>query len=366
MTAWGRVSPAVGLAVLLACGAAWGLEVVVVPTGGDTTEDKLAAVDAVIVAALEEEGYVVHAPAETKAALAKLALPTVESLKEADMLGTKVKGQFVLRAVVTPLAGQDSIEVTAYYLPEGRVELLEEIATEGEIQIVIAGMLKRLVTKEGLAGKKPPGPGEGKEPEEKVEDIDKAIEDVTGKKPEGEGAKPKEEGKSEDDKLVKDLQTWPEDKKTFAYGIDYRIGLELNGGPTVMLTKPVSGGRVGGYAQLSLGYVAVPACGCDFGGEVRAFFGPVDAFSIAAFGGFNFRLSPKAPLYAGGRLTLGYFKNISGARSNKMILRGGLNFNVLLKARYMIIISPLGIELLAFEGKTVVLYDASLGFGVRF
>jgi hypothetical protein len=43
-----------------------------------------------------------------------------------------------------------------------------------------------------------------------------------------------------------------------------------------------------------------------------------------------------------------------------------MNLNVLLKARYMIIINPLGIELLAFEGKTVVLYDASLGFGVRF
>jgi hypothetical protein len=365
MTAVGRIWPAAGLAILLACGAAWGLEVAVVPTGGDTTESKLAAVDAVIVAALEAEGHVVHAPAETKAALAKLAMPTVESLKEAEMLGTKVKGQFVLRAVVTPLAGQDSIEVTAYYLPEGRVELLEEIATEGETQIVVAGMLERLVTKEGLAGKNPPGPGEEKEPEEKVEDIDKAIEDVTGKKPEGEG-KGEGEGKSEDDKLVKDLQTWPEKKKTFAYGIDYRIGLELNAGPTVLLTKPVSGGRAGGYAQLSLGYVAVPACGCDFGGEVRAFFGSVDAFSIAAFGGFNFRLSPKAPLYAGGRLSLGYFKNISGARSNKMILRGGMNLNVLLKARYMIIINPLGIELLAFEGKTVVLYDASLGFGVRF
>ncbi len=349
---------------LVAAGGAWAAEVALVPTGGETTEEKRAEIDEMLLAALVAQGHDVYGASETKAAMDKLAMTTVESLKDAELLGSKLKVEFVVIATVAAMAGQDSIEVRCYFLPEGRMELLEEIAAEGETKMVLAGMLGRLVTKGGLAGttgveEKPPPTGEGE-----VEDVEEAIGEVTGETGEAEAG----EGPSEDDKLVKDLQTWPEkDKdKRIAYGLDYRISLELGAGPTVMLTKPVAGGRAGGFASLSLGYMAVAACGCEFGGEIRAFFGPVDAFSIAAFAGFNFRLSPKVPLYAGGRLTLGYLKNISGARSNRMILRGGATLTFLLRARYMIIINPVSIVLLAFDGDAVAFYDAGLGFGVRF
>jgi hypothetical protein len=358
----------VAAALLAAAGVARAGEVALVPTAGDTTDEKRAEIDEMILASLVAQGHDVFGASETKAAMDKLAMTTVESLKDADLLGSKLKVEFVVIATVAAMAGQDSLEVRCYFLPEGRMELLEEIAAEGESKMVLAAMLGRLVTKGGLAGEtaeggKPPPPveGEGK-------DIDEAVAgaeaEVTGETGEGE----KEGKESEDEKLVKDLQTWPEkDKdKRIAFGIDYRIALELGAGPTVMLNKPVAGGRAGGFAYLSLGYMAVAACGCEFGGEARAFFGPVDAFSIAAFAGFNFRLSPKVPLYAGGKLSLGYLKNISGARSNRMILRGAANFTFLLRARYMIIINPASIVLLAFDGDAVAFYDAGLGFGVRF
>jgi hypothetical protein len=339
-------------ALVLAAAGAWAGEVALVQTAG---------IDEMILASLTALGHDVFGASETKAAMDKLAMASVESLKDAELLGSKLKIEFVVITTVAAMAGQDSLEVRCYYLPEGRMELLEEIATEGETEMILAGMLARLVTKGGLAapageGDKPPPPVEGE-----VEDIDEAV---AGAGVTGETA----EGESEDERMVKDLQSWPEkDKdKRIAYGIDYRIALELQAGPTVMLTKPVAGGRAGGFASLSVGYMAVAACGCEFGGELRAFFGPVDAFSIAAFAGFNFRLSPKVPLYAGGKLSLGYLKNISGARSNRMILRGAALLTFLIRARYMIIINPASIVLLAFEGDAVAFYDASLGFGVRF
>jgi len=351
-------------AAVFAAGGAWGGEVALVPTAGETTDEKRAEIDEMLLSSLVAQGHDLYGASETKAAMDKLAMATVESLKDAELLASKLKVEFVVIATVAAMAGQDSIEVRCYYLPEGRMELLEEIAAEGETKMVLMGMLGRLVTKGGLAGgtsagDKPPPPGGGE-----VEDIDEAVAEVTGETTEGETGG----GPSEDDKMVKDLQTWPEkDKdKRIAYGIDYRIALELGAGPTVMLTKPVTGSRVGGFASLSLGYMAVAACGCEFGGEIRAFFGPVDAFSIAAFAGFNFRLSPKVPLYAGGRLSLGYLKNISGARSNRMILRGGATLTFLIRARYMIIINPASVVLLAFDGDAVAFYDAGLGFGVRF
>jgi hypothetical protein len=348
-------------ALVLAAAGAWAGEVALVPTAGETTDEKKAGIDEMILASLTALGHDVFGASETKAAMDKLAMASVESLKDAELLGSKLKIEFVVITTVAAMAGQDSLEVRCYYLPEGRMELLEEIATEGETEMILAGMLARLVTKGGLAapageGDKPPPPVEGE-----VGDIDEAV---AGAGVTGETA----EGESEDERMIKDLQSWPEkDKdKRIAYGIDYRIALELQAGPTVMLTKPVAGGRAGGFASLSVGYMAVAACGCEFGGELRAFFGPVDAFSIAAFAGFNFRLSPKVPLYAGGKLSLGYLKNISGARSNRMILRGAALLTFLIRARYMIIINPASIVLLAFEGDAVAFYDASLGFGVRF
>lgn len=341
-------------------GVAWAFDVALVAAVGETTEEKRNELDSIIYSALEEQGHFVFTTAETGEAMGKMAIDVIDSLKDAEMLGSKMKVEFVVLARLASLAGQDSIEIKAYYLPGGRVELLEEMAAEGETEIIVTGMLKRLVTMKGLTEEETvedkPAPGD-----KEIEDIDKAIGEVTGDQD-----KSGKEEEEDQEKLVKDLQEWPEKKKGIAYGIDYRISLDLAAGPTAMLTKPVAGGRAGGYASLSLGYVAVPSCGCDFGGEIRAFFGPVDAFSIAAFAGFNFRLSPTAPVYGGGKLSLGYLKNISGARSNRMILRGAANFTFVIRARYMIILNPISIVLLAFDGSTVVLYDGGLGFGVRF
>jgi hypothetical protein len=357
----------------LAAGEALALDVAVAPSEGEATKEKLAAADDAEGAALLAQGHKVFAASETRQIMGKLALKGVESLEDADLIGTKLKVQFVLVATVTPLAGQDTIEIRAYYLPEGRMELLEEVATEGETAVVVEGMVKRLVTKEGLSKETKPPPKEkeqGKE-QEKGKGVEEQIGEITGGE---EGEKGKEKGKegggAEDEKLLKDLQTWTEKKKQrIGYGVDYRISLELSGGLAVLLNepdKPVNVGRVGGMATLALGYVAVPACGCDFGGEVRALFGAVDAFSITAFAGFNFRLSPAAPVYLGGRLSLGYLKSISGARNNRMILRLAVNLNIVLRGRYMIIINPASFTLLAFEGSPDGLYDAGVGFGVRF
>jgi hypothetical protein len=358
----------------LAAGEALALDVAVAPSEGEATKEKLAAVDDAEGAALLAQGHKVFAASETRQIMGKLALKGVESLEDADLIGTKLKVQFVLVATVTPLAGQDTIEIRAYYLPEGRMELLEEVATEGETAVVVEGMVKRLVTKAGLSKETKPPPKEkeqGKE-QEKGKGVEEQIGEITG----GEGGekgkeKGKEGGGAEDEKLLKDLQTWPEKKKQrIGYGVDYRISLELSGGPMILLNEPVKGGRVGGMATLALGYVAVPACGCDFGGEVRIYFGdpnPFTAFSLTAYAGFNFRLSPAAPVYLGGRLSLGYLKSISGARNNRMILRlAVVNLNIVLRGRFMILVNPVAFTMLAFEGNIVGLYDASVGFGVRF
>ncbi len=336
-------------------------DIALVATSGDTTKEKLSAADALIQAALDEHGHIVFTPAETREAMKKMAMQSVESLKDAELIGSKLKVDFVVLAHLTPMAGQDSIEMKVYYLPEGRVELLEEIAAEDETQIVIDGMLSRLITRHGLLGKQKPDvepgdKGEEKETGEAKVDVGKDMAELLKE----------EDEEDEDEKLVKDLQEWPEKKKRLGFGTDFKISLELSAGPTVMLTSPRTGGRAGGFACLSAGYVVVTACGCEFGGEIRALFGTGDGFSISGYGGFNFRLTPSFPVYGGGRLSIGYFKGISGARRNQMYLRVAGNLTFVIRGRYMLILNPVSIVLLAFDGSPIAFYDAGLAFGVRF
>ncbi|MFH1435855.1 MAG: hypothetical protein ABIJ56_09085 [Pseudomonadota bacterium] len=339
-------------------------DIALVGTSGELTKERLSALDELIQSVLQEYGHIVFTPAEVRECMKKMAMEAVESLKDAELIGSKLKVDFVVLAHLTPMAGQDSIEMKVYYLPEGRVELLEEIAAQDETQIVVSGMLSRLVTRHGLLGKQKPDvepgdKGEEKETGEGKVDAGKEMAELLHE--EGE-----EEEEDEGEKLVKDLQEWPEKKKRLGFGTDFKISLELSAGPTVMLTSPRTGGRAGGFAGLDVGYVVVPACGCEFGGEIRTFFGTGDGFAISGYGGFNFRLTPSFPVYGGGRLSIGYFKGISGARRNQMHLRLAGNLTFVIRGRYMLILNPVSIVLLAFDGSPIFFYDAGLAFGVRF
>jgi len=339
-------------------------DVAVAPVEGEAVQEKLDSFALAEQVILEKQGHKVFSAKDTLGVMEKVGLKKISSLQDADLIGAKLKVQFVIVTVISPMAGQDSIEIKAYYLPDGRIELLEEMAGESELNAVLEGMLTRLVTREGVSG---PQITEKKEKETKQAtppSIPVSGEENLSQK--GAEEKKEEENEEESEKLLKDLESKPVKKQTQKYGTTYRASVEIKGGPFVLLNKPVSGNRAGGTFDLSVGYVAVKSCGCDFGGEVKAFFGTTNAFSLTGYGGFNLKLSNSAPVYGGGRVSIGYLKNLTGATMNRMILRFSPNLNIVLRDRFMILLSPAAFSLLLFEGDPAGFYEAEVGFGVRF
>jgi hypothetical protein len=336
------------LAALLASRAALGYEVAVVPASGPGDEALLASVDEAVAEALFQHDIV---PAEqVQQALEELALETVGSQKEADRLGVKVGAAFVIVPWVTPLAGQNRIEMLVYFLPDGRAEMLEQIAIEGELQDVVSSMIVRLVTKEGLLGSEPPPdeppPDEPPPPEEPPPDeaLLEQLEEVAQEPP----AEPRP-----------------------GFGDPFRVSAALLGGYTLLLNDPASGraaDRNGGHLGASIGYVVVEKVGLEIGGDIHVFMGPM---------GYGFGLAPALAVHLpvhervllGARLGIGFYKGATGSQRTSMIVRASMLTEFILHERVFVRLELPAFTLVAFGDRQVPavgLLGLNAGVGFRF
>ena len=311
-------------------GAALAYEVAVVDARGPAEEALLGELMQAVVDALEQEGHEVSSEQSVHDALSKLALTTVETQKEADHLGASLGVSFVICPYVSPLAGQNRIEILAYFLPDGRAEMLEQIAIEGELRTVVQEMIARLVTKEGLLGTGPapssgmetehemqPEPGAQDEPEpsegeptdeELLEQLDDASDDVSG-----ESQKPTRPG----------------------LGDPYRLHAVLTGGYALLLNEPATGGssyRHGGRIAITIGYVLVPKIGLEVAGDIHTYVGPSGVgFGLTASTGVHFAVHER--FLVGARLGVGFYKGATGAQRASFLLTASPTFEVILHER---------------------------------
>jgi len=340
------------LAALLASRAALGYEVAVVPASGPGDEALLASVDEAVTEALFQHDIV---PAEqVQKALEELALETVGSQKDADRLGVKVGASFVIVPWITPLAGQNRLEILVYFLPDGRAEMLEQIAIEGELQEVVSSMIVRLVTKEGLLGSEPP-------PEEPPPDEPPPEE-------------PPPEEPPPDEALLEQLEEVQEEPPAPirpGFGDPYRVSAALLGGYALLLNDPASGrdaDRHGGHIGASIGYVVHEKVGLEIGGDIHVFMGPM---------GYGFGLAPALAVHLpvhrmillGARLGIGFYKGATGSQRTSMIVRASMLTEFILHERVFIRLELPAFTLVAFGDRQVPavgLLGLNAGVGFRF
>ncbi len=297
-------------------GTAHAYDVAVVPSAGPAADAALVSLDEAVAAALFTKGDEQKDAKEVAASLKKLGLETVETQKEADKLGVSLGVTFVIVPRLTPFAGQDRIEILAYFLPDGRAEMLEQMAIEGEISAVVADMIGKLVTKEGLLGATvEPAPAPEPEPgpvEDQPTDADLLASLGEGGEGDGTGIKGTGEAGGADKKKDRPLLSDP-----------FRISAGLVGGWTVLLNQPASGlsaTRHGGHLGATLSYIVLPKIGLEVGGDVHVFFGPSGVgFSIEPDLAVHVGVLPR--LFLGARLGLGFFKAVTGAQRASMIMR---------------------------------------------
>ena len=305
-------------------------EVAVVPSSGSATDAALAALDEAVLSALADGGHSVKKAGDVAAALKKLGVATVGTQKEADKLGVSLGVTFVIVPGLTPFAGQDRIEILAYFLPDGRAEMLEQIAIEGETAIVVGDMIAKLITKQGLLGAAPapepvPEPKPAPEPEPTTEPTPEpgpapgqpSDEDLLASLGEGGGDDGKGGGKTgEGGEGAK-----KKDRPSLADPFKFSAGLV--GGWTVLLNAPASGSsamRHGGHLGATLSCIVLPKIGLEVGGDIHVFFGPSGVgFSIEPDVAVHVGILPR--LFLGARLGLGFFKAATGAQRSSMIMR---------------------------------------------
>ncbi len=333
------------LAALLASPSAFGYAVAVVPASGPGDEALLAELDAAVLEALFQHDIV---PAgAVKEALTELQIDSVETQKEADRLGVKVDASFVVVPWITPLAGQNRVEILVYFLPDGRAEMLEQIAIEGALQEVVSSMIVKLVTKKGLLGSEPPPeepPPEEPPPEEPPPD--EALLDQ-----------------------LEEAQQEPEPRP--AFGEPFRVSAALTGGYALLLNAPASGraaDRSGGHIGASIGYVVLQKVGLEIGGDIHVFMGPM---------GYGFGLAPALAvhlpvherIYLGARLGIGFYKGATGSQRTSMIVRASMLTEFVLHDRVFLRLELPAFSLIAFGDRQVPavgLLGLNAGVGFRF
>ena len=340
---------AVALAAALGPGRALAYAVAVLPSRGPADDALRGELDAAVLAALE--GNEIGPASEVAAALGQLSIDAVETQKQADMLGAKLGVSFVVAPWITPLAGQNRIEILVYFLPDGRAETLEQIALEGEMEPVVVSMIAKLVTKEGLLGAQPEPPAP--EPEKPVEQPseptpDDLLEQIAGTAPVEE--KPPKPG----------------------FGDPYRISIAVVGGYTLLLNEPAgdlpasfrSGGRVGA----GIGYVFHKRIGLDVGGDIIAFLGPSGyGFGIAPALGIHGAVHER--VYIGARLGIGFYKGATGSQRTSMIVRVAMTTEIVLHPRVFIRFEIPAFTMIAFgdsKRQVLGLLEIDAGLGVRF
>jgi hypothetical protein len=335
------------LAALLASPSALGYDVAVVPASGPGDEALLDELDEAVREALFQHEIV---PAEAvQEALAELQLETVEAQKDADRLGVKVGASFVVVPWITPLAGQNRVEILVYFLPDGRAEMLEQIAIEGDLQEVVSSMIIKLVTKKGLLGSEPP------------------AEEPPAEEP------PAEEPQSDEALLdeLEPMQEEPVPEPRPGFGDPFRVSAALLGGYALLLNEPASGraaDRSGGHIGASIGYIVLKKVGLEVGGDIHVFMGPL---------GYGFGLAPAVAVHLpvhrrillGARLGIGFYKGATGSQRTSMIVRGSMLTEFVLHDRVFIRLELPAFTLVAFGDRRVPavgLLGLNAGIGFRF
>lgn len=350
------------MALLLCAGRTLAYDVALVPASGPAEPALLTDLDEAVLTQLGEQGHdVVHGEA-VSTALTKLGLSTVETQKQADMLGASLGVSFVIVPWISPLAGQNRVEILAYFLPDGRAEMLEQIAIEGELSIVVSDMLGRLVTKEGLLSGAPPdgpdqpaGPEDGEDAADDIDSMDGAptdeelldkLDEAGGQEPEPPVARP-------------------------GLGDPFRLHAVLVGGYSILLNEPASGGasfRHGGRIAATIGYVVLPKVGLQVGGDIHAFVGASGVgFGITASTGLHFPVAKR--LLVGARLGLGFYKGATGAQRASFLMTFTPTMDVILHDRAFLRFELPHVALLAGGDESVPavgIMGFNLGVGVRF
>jgi hypothetical protein len=332
--------------VLLAAGAAHGYGVAALDARGPADATLLAELDAAVLVALAD--HEVTDAAEVTSALEDLGIETVETQKDADRLGAKLGVSFVVAPHITPLAGQSRIEILVYFLPDGRAEMLEQIAIEGELEEVVASMIWKLVTKEGLLGSEPePAPQE--EPAEQEPTTDEELLE------ELEPAQPEE----------------PEPEPRRGFGDPFRVSAALVGGWTLLLNEPAVRGarfRQGGHIGASIGYVVVPKVGLEVGGDIHVMLGP-SGYGFGLAPALSFHLPVHRIVFLGARLGIGFYKGATGSQRSSMLVRAAMLTELLVHERVFIRFELPAFTLLAFGDKAVPaagFLELNAGIGFRF
>jgi hypothetical protein len=339
------------VATLLSSPSALGYSIALVPARGPGDEALLAELDQAVKASLEDHDLVDEASVQT--ALSELGIDTVETQKEADRLGVKLGVTFVVAPWITPLAGQSRVEILVYFLPEGRAEMLEQIAIEGELGTVVADMIGKLVTKEGLLGAEAEPPAE----------------------PAGEPADAQTGGDGEpsDEELLEQIEESPEEKPEAepkpGFGDPFRVSAALTGGWTLMFNEPATGesaDRHGARIGAAIAYVVVKKAGLTVGGDINVYLGR---------SGYGFGMAPALGLHLpvhrilclGARLSIGFFKGATGRQRASLLVRAVMLTEVILHDRVFLRFELPSLTLLAFGDKQIPAVGMlGLGAGVGF
>lgn len=341
------------LALLIVPDVALGYSIALVPARGPGDEALLSELDQAVRDALA--GHELQEEASVQAALAGLGLSTVETQKDADQLGVKLSVTFVVAPWITPLAGQNRVEILVYFLPDGRAEMLEQIAIEGELGAVVADMISKLVTKEGLLSSETAPPPEepsgepGPEPAEEDPSDEELLEQI------------EEIGSGEDEQA-------PPPKPGF--GDPFRANAALIGGWTLLLNEPATGrstDRHHGLVGASIGYVVVGRVGLEIGGDVHLLIGPSYGFGLSP--AIAIHLPVHERILLGARLGIGFYKGITGKQRASMLVRGTMLTEVILHERVFLRFEIPALTLLALGDKdtpAVGLLGLNAGVGFRF
>jgi hypothetical protein len=344
------------LAALLWAPTAFGYSIALVPARGPGDEALLAELDKAVQDSLVDHELTDEASVQD--ALAELGISSVETQKDADRLGVKLGVTFVVAPWITPLAGQSRVELLVYFLPEGRAEMLEQIAIEGELADVVADMIAKLVTKEGLLGAEmepPAQPGEpGPEPAE----------------PEpGPGDEPS------DEELLEQIEEGPDEEGEGepkpGFGDPFRVSAALTGGWTLMFNEPATGDsadRHGARIGAAIDYVVHMKSGLTVGGDINVYLGR---------SGYGFGMAPALGIHLpvhriiclGARLSIGFFKGATGRQRASLLLRAVMLTEVILHERVFLRFEIPTLTLLALgdtEIPAVGMLGLGAGIGFRF
>jgi cell division septation protein DedD len=335
-----------------AAGEAAAATVAVLPVEGEATDAFRDQVAGDIRQALVARSDVVSTVDEVRRALEALGSGELD-LERLGRLARSLDVEFVLMARVTPLSGQYRLELSVFHPDPPGVELLDRAVVEDRGPAEIRAMLDELLAVGRVPAPEPPAPAPAPAPAPEPpapapEPPPPAPASPPAPAPTPEPAEPREPAAPP--------RPRPE------YG---SRSLEVNvaGGPTVLLTEPSAGERVGGRISVGVGYSFYRPLGIGIRADLMAFFGNADAFGVTVGSGIHWAPFRGVPLYIGLRLGLGLVQSASGARATYFLLRPEPVIAYRIGQWVQISLCPANFSML-FGTSTVIQYEGLLQVAV--